>query len=139
MFVRFTLPDDQNSPAEPFQCSPDPLVARNVCRKFRLPEIRARTWVGSETALGMTMPKAAVHKYNCSVLRQNDVRLPREIRRVQPVSKACTVQESPYLEFRNGVLGSNTCHHAGSDGLVNNICHGALVLFLSQTAMRQLV
>jgi hypothetical protein len=60
----------------------------------------------------MAVPETPVHKNNRPVLRQHDVRLPRQIRPVKPKPEPLAMQKSPHRQFRAGVFAADPRHYA---------------------------
>lgn len=73
----------------------------------------------------MPMPEATVDEDNDAMLRKNNIRPTRQSRTVHTVSESLAVQEAPKEALRFCVLAPNAGHHAASDVLTYDICHGS--------------
>lgn len=58
----------------------------------------------------MLVPKATMHKNNCSVFRKNNVRLARQLLHMKSETKARSMKHRPDDYFRLGVTASYSRH-----------------------------
>jgi len=72
------------------------------------------------------MPKAALYEYNGIVLRQDDVRSPRQTFLVQSVTEAPAVQPLPDDELRLRIGTTDAGHHPTSRHVVDYVGHPAI-------------
>jgi hypothetical protein len=76
---RFALPDDANCPTEALQCSFGFNVPLGVSLKLCPPEISVTRGDAAFLAMGMLMPKAAMHLDRHAMNGQNNVRFARQV------------------------------------------------------------
>ena len=69
------------------------------------------------------MPKATVNENGRMVDREDEIRLARDVLRVESVTKAPLVECFPNRELRLGVRPANPGHHPGAGRLVNDVGH----------------
>jgi hypothetical protein len=60
----------------------------------------------------MAVPKTTMHENNGPILRQHNVRLPRQVRPVKPKPEPIAMQKAPHRQFRAGVLAADPRHYA---------------------------
>lgn len=64
-----------------------------------------------------------MHEDERAVLREHEVRAPRDILYIQPKSEAARMQHPAKRPFRFGILPSDPGHHAGAGLAVYDIGH----------------
>lgn len=86
------------------------------------------------------MPEAPVHHYRNPILRQHDVRPPRQSPILQTEPEPTRMQPLPNQDLRLGILPAYTGHAVAALGGVKSVGHGAkvgklfaLTLFLLST------
>ena len=81
-----------------------------VLLELRRPELRVALGPGRLVAAGVLMPKATVDK-DCRFARpKNDVRFPREVRRVQTIPVTQPMQKAAHYEFWSSIPSLNPAH-----------------------------
>ena len=72
----------------------------------------------------MAVPKAAVHKNDCVVFWQHEVRLSRQFTVMQPKPETHSMKAAPDNHFGLGILRLDPGHHATADFAANNVNQG---------------
>ena len=75
---------------------------------LRHPELTIR--LRNLAATLMPVPKAPVHEYARSIFPQHKIRMPRQFRRVQPVSESPFPQTPPHYHLRLRILRADRRH-----------------------------
>jgi hypothetical protein len=101
------FPDDSYTPTLGMKRLNSHSVSFAVSDQLRGPEIRPGGRKLGEAAVGVVVPEASVHKYDCIPLRQDDVGFALQGRAVQSIPKSRIPKRSPDLEFRSCVLATN--------------------------------
>lgn len=118
-----TFPNDRYPPAEPAQGFEISSIALYCLGKLGLPEWTVGRWRRREGAAGMSVPETATNLDCRTILREDDVRLSRQARDVQPISQAHAMEGAPKEDLGLCVLSSDSRHHPGSGNPVDNIDH----------------
>jgi hypothetical protein len=69
------------------------------------------------------VPKAPVNKDDFMARWKDQVRRPRQVLSMQPITKAHRMSEAPNYHFRLHALGPNIGHDLASALLADGICH----------------
>ena len=105
------LPDDDHLPAQRLQLRLHLRIALPVAAELRLPEIDVACGRARRLAALVVMPKASVHEYHRPVLRQHNIRLPRQILPVNPEPIPQRMQQASHRHLRLRVLALVRHHH----------------------------
>lgn len=122
---QFTFPDNDDLPAglpERFHVL---FIARHVPAELCLPEVLVSFRACAIFASRMAMPEAPMHKHSCSPLRENDVRLAREIFAVKAEPKSYIMKKRTNLDLGRRVPAPDAAHVPTSSGLIESI-HGTI-------------
>jgi hypothetical protein len=76
----------------------------------------------------VSVPKAAVNLYYCTILGEYQIRSAWEAAIVQSKAQALGVQETPHQYLGLCVLSSDARHHSASSGAIYNIGHASYAL-----------
>lgn len=119
--AKLALPDDKRPPARLIQRLDHSLVSCSICQELGLPELRPRFGQHRESAPRVMMPEAPMYKDTDPQPRQYNVGFSRQILAMQPVTIAVGMQKPAHQHFRLRVLPSDTRHHSGSPGRLNDV------------------
>ena len=104
------LPDDYGVPAETGEGLIVAVVALAVAFYLRTPEVHVGLGEAEVPAAFVAMPEAAVDEDACTVLAQDDVRVPGQARVVEPVAEAAGVQPAPDGHLGLGISRTDGRH-----------------------------
>lgn len=119
--AKLALPDDKCHPARLIQRLEHSLVSIRICQELGLPELRPRFGQHRESAPRVMMPEAPMYKDTDPQPRQYNVGFSRQILAMQPITIAVGMQKPAHQHFRLRVLPSDTRHHSGSPGRLNDV------------------
>lgn len=119
--AKFALPNDKRPPPGLIQRLEHSLVSSSICQELGLPELRTRLGQYRESATRMMMPEASMYKDTDPQSRQYNIWFTRQILTVKPIAIAVGMQKPAHQHFRLRVLASNSRHHSGSQGRVNDV------------------
>jgi len=93
-------------------------IATTIRSKFRQPEAELgfREPRKGATVFGVAMPKAAVDEDDLLLLGENDIRLSRKVRNVEPESVSKRTSYFPHQEFRFRILTVDERHSLAALG-----------------------
>jgi hypothetical protein len=93
-------------------------VAATIRSEFRQPEAELgfREPRKGATGVGVAMPKAAVDEDDLLLLGENDIRLSRKVRNVEPESVSARTSYFPHQEFRFRILTVDERHSLAALG-----------------------
>jgi hypothetical protein len=86
------------------------------------------------TTSRMLVPKAPVNENDGIVLRQYDVRSPRQVAGVEPKSETLAVQVAADQKFWISVLAANAGHHSASRLPIHDVAHRSAIKLSAQAA-----
>lgn len=120
----FTLPNDQNSPAILHECIHIRGITLLISMKFWKPIFCSRFWQGRIFAsrVRMLMPKTAMYEDYCTPPQEYEIRLPRKVFSVQPVSVPKMVSEPPHKHLGFCIAASNA-RHVGATAFRGQFVH----------------
>jgi hypothetical protein len=98
-------------------------VARYVPAAFFAPEFSPRFWNDAAPPAVVTVPEAAVHEDNGAVLRQNHIRLSRQVFSVQAVSVPKSVKDRANSHFGSGIPAFYRSHISAALFRTMNVDH----------------
>lgn len=110
VFIQIAFPYGQNPPTGLLQLRLLFQVTLDRSAELFLPELRAGLRRGRIGASFMPMPEAAMDEDDGPVLRENDVRFPRQVRNMQLETEAFPVEQAAQHQFRFCVLTPDTGH-----------------------------
>lgn len=110
----FTLPNDEDLPAHPFQGLGDAFIASHVSKELCPPKTFARFGNGSLTTPPMLMPKTAVHEYDLPTRRECEVGDAWKVATVQTKSIPERVHEPANQDLGLGISAANARHEAAT-------------------------
>ena len=122
---RFTLPDDEDSPAERPQGRFLARVTDNIGRELFLPEGNPGLGGGGVPTAFVSMPEAAVHEDGQTVSGEHQVRASGEVLALQPEAQAHPVSDSSDGQFGSRVASANPRHQSASPLAVHDVGHAA--------------
>ena len=120
-FSELAIPDNESCPACMFERRENPLVSSSIFQELGFPELRPRLRQHCIPTPRMPMPEATMDEYANPQPRQHDIRFPRQILAMQPVTIAVSVQKPAHQHFRFCVLPLDARHHSGPSGRVNDV------------------
>ena len=124
---QLTLPHNDHMPAQGLQVRSRHLITMHVALNLCLPEFRIGLGPGRIPASLVSMPEAPVHHYRNPILRQHDIRPPRQSPILQTEPEPTRMQPLPNQNLRLGILPANTGHAVAALGGVKDVGHGAKV------------
>jgi hypothetical protein len=106
------FPDHADLPVVSPQARDVAKVAKTIRSQFRQPEaeLRFRKACKGATLAGVAMPETAMHEDDLPLLGENDIRLSRKVRNVEPESVPARTSYFPHLEFRFRILTVDERH-----------------------------
>lgn len=119
--AKLALPNDKRPPSGFIQRLEHSLVSNRICQELGLPELRPRFGQHRESAPRVMMPEAPMYKDTDPQPRQYNVGFSRQILAMQPITIAVGMQKPAHQHFRLRVLPSDTRHHSGSPGRLNDV------------------
>lgn len=96
-------------------------ISFHVLVEFQAPEFLARFRDGGVSAMGMSVPKAAVNKNADLMARQHHIGFSWKIFSVQAIPEAMPMQQPPNLHFRGSIAAADASHHARPDFFANYV------------------
>ena len=120
---RFTLPYDENLPAQVSQRSFVTPVAGDVPHEFLRPERDTGFGRVGVSASAVPVPEASVNEHYQPVPRENQVGASGKAFPVQAIAESQTVSNAPDDTFGAGVLTPDPGHHLASPLAIDNIRH----------------
>lgn len=129
-----TFPNRKHAPPQVLKLCLPLHIARYCASEFLLPEMNPALRIGRIRTTFMAMPETAMNKDDCPVLRENDIRLAREIRRVKAKAETSAVQQASQMQLRPGILAPDTRHIPGSPLRSYPISHVSLFSIASSTS-----
>lgn len=94
------LPNCDHAPTVAYKDSRRAAIACSGCVDLFTPEYLTALGIDGLGASEMVMPKTSVHKYCCSVFRQDNVGLSRKLAYVDAESKATPMKKGSHYAFR---------------------------------------
>ena len=101
--AQVAFPNNQHAPARAAKFAPHAPIAGHIARELRLPEGRARSRCRPPKPACMPVPEASMHKDHGTQAAQHDVRLPRQVSRMQPKPKPQCMHHPPHGKLRRRV------------------------------------
>ena len=106
-------------------------VTLDVATKFRIPELGTGFRNGRISASGMTMPEAAMNKYDRTIFGQHKIRSPRHPPRMKAIPETAGVKAAAQQNLGMRILPSDPRHHPRTGSGVDYIGH---FMFLGMSA-----
>jgi hypothetical protein len=104
------FPDNEDSPAEPSQCTAHACIALHGHHELGLPKLSIALWRRCDGTLRVPMPETSMHEYNGPVPAENDVGLAGQARDVDAESKPEPVEPTANCQLRRRVTASDSRH-----------------------------
>lgn len=106
----FTLPHSDDIPSKLLQSRFRPLIARDIFRKFTLPELNTALWIIGVLAAGVPVPETTVHEDGRSMFRQYQIRGSWQVPLVQAEAVSQAMEKFADNYLRLGVFALDAPH-----------------------------
>ena len=109
--LSLAFPNNDNFPSHSSQLSLIPLIALYCPLEFRQPIIITSRGRACTFAAPVPVPETSMNKYNCSIFRQNNVRISREVCSIQSETITQVMNQRTNSDFRACVRRSDAPHY----------------------------